>query len=365
MKKPELAIVSGLMGGLIGTAAILSAVLGSHVFSSYAKVPPPAMSRPAAGDTAHAQEPGPGKGPGGLDANAIAPDPVVLAHLDLPLIPPGGPAGPVKPTAPVLNAFAGLTAKPPLVYPLFQEKILGLSVQKREITAAVWNEGPSRPMLVLTAVHGNERMAGAFGDEVLARWQAHPEELEGAYVILVVRPNPDGWELSTRQNADQVDLNRNFPDQWRPGRPGARYYGGPAAFSEPESRVLADLIETFHPSRIISVHQPLHNLNYDGPARELALAMAKCNHYPVVDNIGYPTPGSLGIFAGVTRQIPTITLELPGGADLAKIFDDNYAALLAALRFPLPPAPALAPAPAAGPAPTPPPAPVPAPPQGR
>ena len=32
--------------------------------------------------------------------------------------------------------------------------------------------------------------------------------------------------------------------------------------------------------------------------------------YPVEASIGYPTPGSFGTYAGIERQIPTITLEL-------------------------------------------------------
>ena len=33
-------------------------------------------------------------------------------------------------------------------------------------------------------------------------------------------------------------------------------------------------------------------------------------NYPVEESIGYPTPGSFGTYAGVERNIPTITLEM-------------------------------------------------------
>jgi protein MpaA len=51
-------------------------------------------------------------------------------------------------------------------------------------------------------------------------------------------------------------------------------------------------------------------VNYDGPAETLAQKISDIIKYPVEASIGYPTPGSFGTYAGVERQIPTITLEL-------------------------------------------------------
>ena len=38
--------------------------------------------------------------------------------------------------------------------------------------------------------------------------------------------------------------------------------------------------------------------------------MSEIINYPTESSIGYPTPGSFGTWAGVERDIPTITLEL-------------------------------------------------------
>ena len=38
--------------------------------------------------------------------------------------------------------------------------------------------------------------------------------------------------------------------------------------------------------------------------------ISKIINYPVEENIGYPTPGSFGTWAGIEKEIPTITLEL-------------------------------------------------------
>ena len=93
-----------------------------------------------------------------------------------------------------------------------------------------------------------------------------------------------------------------------------------------------DLIEKYNPDRIVSIHAPLEVVNYDGPARALAERMSVHNGYPVSGDIGYPTPGSFGNYAGVERSIPTITLELPrGGFDA--MWEPNKKALLEAITY--------------------------------
>jgi protein MpaA len=92
------------------------------------------------------------------------------------------------------------------------------------------------------------------------------------------------------------------------------------------------LIDQFEPTRIVSVHIPLETVNYDGPARTLAERMAHHNGYPVKADIGYPTPGSFGTYAGKERGLPVITLELPA-ASLEEVWPSNRDALDEALRF--------------------------------
>jgi protein MpaA len=115
--------------------------------------------------------------------------------------------------------------------------------------------------------------------------------------------------VRTRFNANGVDINRNFSTANRIDSPKFGLEG----FSEPESQALSKLIEEYKPAIIVSVHQPLACIDYDGPGEELAEQMAEAANLPV-KKLG-AMPGSLGSFAGETLGIPIITFELPSGAE--------------------------------------------------
>jgi protein MpaA len=206
----------------------------------------------------------------------------------------------------------------------------GKSVGGKPILCEVYGKGPD-VMIVIATIHGNEAagtpLVAAFG-----KWlAAHPEELEGRRVVIVPIANPDGMAANERFNARGVDLNRNFPaGNWQQAEVKMH---GDTPLSEPESRVLMQLVCRYFPDRIISIHQPINCIDYDGPAQELAEAMADVCPLPVKKLGG--RPGSLGSFVGVTLGKPIITWELPkdAGMDSKKLWDVYGQALIAALRF--------------------------------
>ena len=146
--------------------------------------------------------------------------------------------------------------------------------------------------------------------------------------------NPDGLKKGTRGNANGVDLNRNFPSSdWSPESPQKKNYPGTHPASEPETRAVMAAIERFSPVAIISIHTWIPQVNFDGPGKQIAECMAEKNGYPITEDIGYPTPGSLGSFVGRDRNIPVITLELPEHVPALASWSENAAALWAAINY--------------------------------
>jgi len=131
--------------------------------------------------------------------------------------------------------------------------------------------------------------------------------------------NPDGLNNNTRQNANLVDLNRNFPTKNWALIERNEYFGGDSPASEIETKFVVEIIEECKPDLILTLHAPYKVVNYDGPAEIVAEEISKLINYPVQHDIGYPTPGSFGTYAGIERNIPTITLELDETIDVKEL----------------------------------------------
>ena len=193
----------------------------------------------------------------------------------------------------------------------------------------------------LGVFHGDE----IEGEYALRRFMKELEEkpdvpcLYNAYFLPCL--NPDGKELHTRFNVHKVDLNRNYPTANFKNETQTLSYekvkcGAPA--SEVETKFMMSLVEEFAPKIIISIHSDLHLIDYDGPARDLALMYAEKTGYKFVESVGYETPGSFGTWAGVERQIPLITVETWRGDSkekLEKIWQELRPALYETLIFKL------------------------------
>jgi protein MpaA len=151
--------------------------------------------------------------------------------------------------------------------------------------------------------------------------------------VLLPLANPDGMAAKTRENLRRVDLNRNFATANREDS----QENGFRPLSEPETRALQALFKEYEPGRIVSIHQPLNCIDYDGPGRALATRMAQNCDLPIT-KLG-AKPGSLGSYTGETLGIPTVTLELPAAASNmgeTALWQRYGRTLLAAVVYPQP-----------------------------
>jgi len=186
--------------------------------------------------------------------------------------------------------------------------------------------------MVLGGIHGDEPKSVFLTNSLIELLSTSPKSAGRVTWIIVPLVNPDGFERRKRRNARGVDLNRNFPTRnWQAGPARSRMYGGPAPASELETRAVMRIVKRFRPDVIITIHSINRHRqcnNYDGPAGAIASAMSRHNRYPVTANIGYPTSGSFGTWAGVERGIPVVTLELPSHHSPQRCWLDNSDALI-------------------------------------
>jgi protein MpaA len=220
------------------------------------------------------------------------------------------------------------TTPPPTI--LAQPRIVGTSVQNRPIMCTVLGQGPD-VTLILAAIHGNEPAGTPLVRRLAEYIRQSPYLLAGRTVVLLPAANPDGLAYNSHSNANGVDLNRNFSTANRANN--AEF--GRTALSEPEARAIQQLIRQYSPDRIVSIHQPLGCIDYDGPAFGIASRMGQYCSLSV-KKVG-AKPGSLGSYAGLTLGTPIITFEmLPGDSSLSAegLWQKYGRALLAAVVYP-------------------------------
>jgi protein MpaA len=190
--------------------------------------------------------------------------------------------------------------------------------------------GPER-VLIMATIHGDEPAGLPLSSRLIKRLKLFTHLHDRYTVMIIPLANPDGFALGTRFNASGVDLNRNFPAS---NRINSTTFGLDS-LTEPEARVLHDLILSRKPTRIVSIHQPLYCLDYDGPGEGLAEAMALYCPLPV-KKLG-SRAGSFGSFCGMELNIPIITMELAKeDSDLTEdqLWSLYGFSLLAAITYP-------------------------------
>jgi protein MpaA len=218
---------------------------------------------------------------------------------------------------------------PTIVFPA-QYRIVGTSVQQRPIMCLELGDG-SDVTFIMATIHGNEAAGTPLVRSLSWYLRRRPEMLAGRKVVLMAVANPDGMVHGSRYNAKGVDLNRNFEAANRINTKET----GLLPLSEPEAVIIKRLIQEYTPDRIVSIHQPLNCIDYDGPGRMLADRMGQYCALPV-KKLG-AKPGSLGSYAGITLGIPIITFEMPQAdsqLDSETLWQKYGRALLAAVVYP-------------------------------
>lgn len=179
----------------------------------------------------------------------------------------------------------------------------------------------SAPLLFIGGVHGDEPEGVRLAQDFLG-WLQENNDLVVHDWLLIPCINPDGYNSQQRTNANGVDLNRNFPStDWSADAKAPRYWPGPHAGSELESQAIIQIIEKFKPLLIVHFHSWEPCVVYTGISGKKASEIIGLDTgYEVREDIGYPTPGSLGQYGWQIHKTPVICIEAQEHAPLETIW---------------------------------------------
>lgn len=214
------------------------------------------------------------------------------------------------------------------------------SVEGRPVRVVELGRGP-RWIAVIGGIHqGNEANTTVLVNLLLDHFRANldliPDDIGLAFIPDL---NPDGAAAGTRENANGVDLNRNWDANWQRDSYGPSGLvpggGGAHPFSEPETRALARYLEArpflaaiFYHSRgalVVSGHGD------DGVSAELARVIALAAQYLYLTEwTAYPLSGQAADYLA-SQGIHAVDVELTNYTD--PDFARNLRGLIAALAW--------------------------------
>jgi len=152
--------------------------------------------------------------------------------------------------------------------------------------------------------------------DTLCQDGASHELLQTAEFQVVLNANPrsrakvEQGDYCLRTNPAGVDLNRNWDEKWQNGdSEGADTNGGPKPWSEPETRILKDVVSAYKPTGFVTVHSGTRGMYmpwaYDTNnlatrnqptmmkiLRDLDQSYCKCPFGAAGKEVGYACPGT-------------------------------------------------------------------------
>lgn len=201
--------------------------------------------------------------------------------------------------------------------------IIGYSVKGRAITAYYFGSGAST-ILYTGGIHGSERSGVTTMQAWVTYLQSNGFKIPAdKRVVVVPNTNPDGIAAGSRNNANNVNLGRNFPTaNWKADIQTTNGLlqngGGTSAASEPETSALLNLTRQLRPRLEVSFHAQgrLVGANKYGDSVAIGNTYAgivgyQTMFYNAEAVMGYEMTGEYEDWMGEEMGIPAILIELP------------------------------------------------------
>lgn len=189
----------------------------------------------------------------------------------------------------------------------------GRSVQGRPLTVVRRGNPNGVRVLVVGCIHGNE-YAGVAVTEILKKMTL-PSNID---LWILPMLNPDGYELKIRQNANKVDLNRNFPVNWKPiGESGYWQWSGTAPATEPEVQSMMNLGNLVQPQLTIWYHQDYFRISPGaGKDGKIRRRYAKLVDLPILKIEGGSYSGTASMWSETMNKNDTTSMTVEFGKGL-------------------------------------------------
>ncbi len=201
--------------------------------------------------------------------------------------------------------------------------VIGYSVKGRPIVAHYFGSGPTT-LLFTAGIHGSEPSSTTTMQAWVEYLKTNAHKLPGdKRLVIVPNANPDGIAAGSRNNANNVNLGRNYPTaNWKADIETANGVltngGGTSAGSEPETAALLKLTRQIRPRLEISFHAQgsLVGANKFGDSVAVGDIYAKLVGYRTMFYnaeavMGYPMTGEYEDWMGEELGTPAILIELP------------------------------------------------------
>lgn len=136
---------------------------------------------------------------------------------------------------------------------------IGYSARGRAIQAYHFGNG-GEAILFVGGIHGNEQSSSLILQDLVkdldTKARAIPAQRQ---VVIVPTLNPDGYAANSRNNTNNVNLNRNFAtSDWTQDlddtNGAVKGGGGSGPMSEPETKAIASLSQQLRPRFVLSYH---------------------------------------------------------------------------------------------------------------
>lgn len=221
----------------------------------------------------------------------------------------------------------------PLISQDIPKVVIGKTRQGRAIHAFHFGTGPTT-IVFGSGIHGNEVGTVKLAHHLI-RWLAtNYNRFPNLSIFIIPTINPDGFALAQqspdyadggrlgRFNAQQVDLNRNFPTPsfqkysvWNRGKEyseTAKVYCGEAGGSEPEIQAIVQLCTKISPALLMFFHSvgPDITINTVANSDNYAKIVAQHTGYPIYSDAAWKQLGQTGTAKEWTELLNVSFLEI-------------------------------------------------------